>query len=118
LTVSERVELSPSVVDWILSLTGVTVREGVALPGATTAEVVAFEIENTGYVLKLFSKAAFVEEDPDRAVHEASVLEVMETVEVPWGGCRAGAPSVSEPFGFASTSPQHRKTWPRLCSVI
>ena len=54
--VSERVDLSPPVIDWIQQQLGETVREGRLLPGATTADVIAFTADGFGYVLLLHQR--------------------------------------------------------------
>lgn len=33
-------------------------------------------------MLKLFNRAFFVEEEPDRAIHEATVLDVLDAVDL------------------------------------
>lgn len=71
------------VVDWLREQLGEGVRASTLLPGATTAEVSTFDVAGRHYVLKLFAKRFFVDEQPDRAVHEAAVLDALSGVEIP-----------------------------------
>jgi aminoglycoside phosphotransferase (APT) family kinase protein len=80
---ASEVRYTPSVADWLREQLGLPVAAGRALSGATTAEVTTFESSGHGYVLKLFNRAFFVEEQPDRAIHEASVLDVLVAVDLP-----------------------------------
>ena len=70
-------------VDWLLHQLGEGVRVSTLLPGATTAEVSTFAVAGRHYVLKLFNKQSFVDEQPDRAVHEAAVRDALSGVEIP-----------------------------------
>lgn len=71
------------VVDWLRQQLGEGVRSSTLLPGATTAEVSTFEVAGRHYVLKLFNKQSFVDEDPDCAIHEAAVLDVVNAIDIP-----------------------------------
>jgi aminoglycoside phosphotransferase (APT) family kinase protein len=80
---ASELRYTPAVADWLHEQLGAAVAGGTALPGATTAEVTAFESTGHSYVLKLFNKAFFVEEESDRANHEATVLDVLGGVDLP-----------------------------------
>ena len=90
------------VVDWLRQQLGECVRVSKLLPGATTAEVSTFAVAGRHYVLKLFNRQFFVDEQPDRAAHEAAVLEVVTAIDIPTpelvgvdgDGSHCGAPAV------------------------
>jgi aminoglycoside phosphotransferase (APT) family kinase protein len=93
---------TPAVAGWLHEQLGEAITQGRALPGATTAEVTTFESRDRGYVLKLFNQAFFVEEEPDRAIHEATLLDVLGGVDLPTprlvafdgDGSQCGVPAV------------------------
>ena len=81
--VSEDNFRTKQVTSWITSHVGPPTGSLLRLRGATTADVMAVETKRGSFVLKLFSHQAFVAERPDRAVHEAAMLDLLEPTDVP-----------------------------------
>lgn len=88
-------------------MTGSPVAEATELPGATTATVHAIDlVDGRRLVVKRFDREDFLDERPDRAVHEATVLVLLDGSDVPapklvavdGDGSQAGAPSVLMSF--------------------
>ncbi len=76
-------ELPEAVGRWLDEVLGAPVHVDGLLPGATTATVVSLRSHGGAYVLKLFSHAPFVAEDPDRAEHEATALVAIANAGIP-----------------------------------
>jgi len=93
--------LPERVVGWVERSSG-PVTDVRPLPGATTAAVDAVDAGGQALVLKRFVHRFFVEEDPDRAVHEAALLGLLAGTDVPApglvdvdpDGSACGAPAV------------------------
>lgn len=89
--------------DWIEAKTGSAVRSTTLLDGATTATVERIDLEDgRRLVSKRFDRPDILDERPDRARHEAAVLDLLEPTAVPvprlvavdGDGSEAGAPTV------------------------
>ena len=92
---------------WIQTVTGSPVAEATELAGSTSATVHAIDlIDGRQLVAKRFDRQDFLDERPDRALHEAAVLDLLDGGDVPapglvavdGDGTQAGAPSVLMSF--------------------
>jgi aminoglycoside phosphotransferase (APT) family kinase protein len=88
---------------WIVAETGSAIRGSDTLEGATTATVHRVDLEDgRRLVVKRFDRRDFLDERPDRAAHEATVLELLAATPVPaprlvtvdGDGARSGVPIV------------------------
>lgn len=94
---------SPDTLGWIETNTGSAVRSTTLLDGATTATVERVDLEDgRRLVSKRFDRLDILDERPDRARHEAEVLDLLDPTAVPvprliavdGDGSQAGAPTV------------------------
>lgn len=114
-TVSEAT-VPEAVRTWVSAAVG-TPRNPRLLSGATTARVIGFEADDAGYVVKVFDWQTFLDEDPDRAAHEAALLALLEGSGVPaprlvavdTDGSECGVPAVlmSRQPGRANVERRH-----------
>ena len=97
------IDLPPQTRAWIEARTGTLVHSAIGLAGATTATVSRLDLaDGRRVVAKVFDRQDFLDERPDRAHHEAAVLDLLEPTPVPAplliavddGGEAAGAPTV------------------------
>lgn len=92
---------------WIQTVAGSPVAGSTELAGATTATVHRVDLaDGRRLVAKRFDRQDFLDERPDRALHEAAVLDLLDGGDVPapklvavdGDGSQAGAPSVLMSF--------------------
>jgi aminoglycoside phosphotransferase (APT) family kinase protein len=104
--------IPPDARSWIEAVTGSSVRSAVELDGATTATVLRLDLEDgRRIVAKRFDRQDFLDERPDRAGHEATVLGLLERTAVPApvliafdaDGSETGAPLVLSTWVEGST---------------
>jgi len=97
------VSLSEGLSAWIGEVAGGRPGPLIPLSGATSADVFGVEVAGLQLVVKHFVFPAFVDEEPDRAIHEAEILDhvaahstlpVPRIVAVDPDGSRSGAPAV------------------------
>lgn len=94
---------SPDALAWIETTTGSAVRSTTLLDGATTATVERIDLDDgRRLVSKRFDRQDILDERPERALHEAAVLDLLELTAVPvprlvavdGDGSQAGVPTV------------------------
>lgn len=99
--------LPPEARQWVEDHTGSPVGSAIELDGATTATVQRITLEDGSVVIiKRFDQQDFLDERPDRAEHEAAMLDLLEPTLVPaprliavdGTGDSAGAPTVLMTF--------------------
>lgn len=98
---------------WIESETGSPVHAAAVLDGATTVTVHRIDLDDgRRLVAKRFDRPDFLDERPDRALHEAAVLDMLDAGPVPaprlvavdGDGSQAGAPTVLMSFVPGTTT--------------
>lgn len=103
---------------WIEEEVGAPVVTAIELAGATTASVHRIDLaDGRTLVTKRFDRQDFLDERPDRAAHEAAVLELLEPTPVPApllvavdpSGSGAGVPTVL--MSWIDGSPQPPNRW-------
>lgn len=108
----------PDLGAWIHSVTGAPIAASAELAGATTATVHRIDLaDGRRLVAKQFDRQDLLDERPDRAVHEAAVLDLLDGSDVPapkpvavdGEGSQAGAPTVL--MSFVDGTPTLPRGW-------